>query len=204
MTEATLIYNPNAGLLDLATPRQLEEGLREAGYTVEYRPTESVEDLDAALERPGEVVVTAGGDGTLRAAALRLLHRDVSLAIVPMGTANNIAHTLGIEGSPLEIVAGLENPRRYEFDVGHLDAPWGEDYFLELFGLGFFAHAVARYGPEEERTIPRAFWAIAEALADFQSHRLHMTLDGQSFSGDYLVVTLFNTPLLGPRLELVQ
>jgi diacylglycerol kinase family enzyme len=204
MTEATLIYNPNAGLLDLVTPRQLEEELQEAGYAVEYRPTETVEDLDAALAHPNEVVVTAGGDGTVRAAALRLMDREVSMAIVPMGTANNIAHTLGIEGSALEVVAGLENPQAYDFDVGRVEAPWGEDYFLELFGLGFFAHAVTCYGPQGERTLPGAFWAVAEALADYRSHTLHMTFDGQDLSGDYLIVNLFNTPLLGPGLELVH
>ncbi len=203
MTQATLIYNPNAGWLDLVTPRQLERGLREAGYAVEYRPTERVEDLDAALAHPGEVVVAAGGDGTVRAAALRLIDREVSMAIVPMGTANNIARTLGIEGRPMDVVAGLEDPRPYEFDVGHLEAPWGEDYFLETFGLGFFAHAVACYGPEEERTLPRAFWAVAEALVDYRSHSLRMTFDGQDLSGDYLMVSLLNIPLLGPRVELV-
>lgn len=204
MKKATLIYNPNAGWLDLVTPRQLEEGLQEAGYVAEYRPTEEVEDLDAALAHPGEVVVVAGGDGTVRAAALRLIDRKVSMAIVPMGTANNIAHTLGIEGSALEVVAGLERPWPYYLDVGYVEAPWGEDYFLETFGLGFFAHAVACYGPEEERTLPKAFWAVAEALVDYRSHTLHMMFDGQDLSGDYLIVNLFNTPLLGPRLELIH
>ena len=204
MTEATLIYNPNAGWLDLVTPRQLEKGLQEAGYAVEYRPTEKVEDLDAALAHPGEVVVVAGGDGTVRAAALRLIDRQVSIAIVPMGTANNIARTLGIEGSALKVVAGLDKPRSYDFDVGCVEAPWGKDYFLETFGLGFFAHAVACYGSQEERTLPKAFWAVAEALVDYRTHALRMTFDGQDLSGDYLIVNLFNTPLLGPRLELIH
>jgi len=203
MTNATLIYNPNAGWLDLVTPHQLKSKLERAGYVVEYRPTERADDLDAALEHPGEVVVVAGGDGTVRATALRLIDREVSIAIVPMGTANNIANTLGIAGAPLDVVAGLETPQRYDFDLGHLEAPWGEDYFLENFGLGFFAHTVACYGPEEERTAYTAFWAVAEALADYQSHKLHLKFDGRDLSGDYIVVNLFNTPFLGPRLKLI-
>jgi diacylglycerol kinase family enzyme len=107
MMDATLIYNPNAGRLDLVTPRQLEAGLGEAGYAVEYTPTKEVADLDAALADPGEVVVAAGGDGTVRAAALRLIDREMSLAIVPMGTANNIARTLGIQGPLLLDTARL-------------------------------------------------------------------------------------------------
>lgn len=202
MMKATLIYNPNAGWLDLVTPRQMEEGLERAGYDAEYRPTERVEDLDDVLAEPGEVVVVAGGDGTVRATALRLIDRAVSLAVVPMGTANNIAHTLGIVGPALEVVAGLESPRPYDFDVGHVDAPWGENHFLETFGLGFFAHAAACYGSEEERTFAEAFSGIAEALVDYHSHNLHMTFDGQDLSGEYLMVTLFNIPFLGPGLEM--
>jgi hypothetical protein len=70
MTEATLIYNPNAGLLDLVTPRQLEEGLRGTGYVVEYRPTETVEDLDDAEARPQGMAWPDERDGgTVSAAA---------------------------------------------------------------------------------------------------------------------------------------
>lgn len=204
MTEATLIYNPNAGWLDLVTAAQLEEGLRAIGYDVEYRPTECEEDLDVALESPGEVVVVAGGDGTVRATALRLLDREVSIAIVPMGTANNIARTLGIDIPPLDLVAGLDTPRSAEFDVGDVKGPWGEDIFLEVFGLGLIAHTVSGYASGEERSLGNAFLALAAAVVDYHRHALLMTFDGHDLSGEYAMVTLFNTPFLGPRLELMQ
>ena len=204
MTTATLIYNPNAGWLDLVTPNQIKAGLEQAGYDVFYTPTEKVEDLDNALAHLGEVVVVAGGDGTVRATALRLLDRDVSLAILPMGTANNIARTLGLGGPILPLVAGLADPRPYAFDVGYVEGPWGEDYFLEVCGMGFFAHAVAVFGPQEDRSWPKAFWAVAEALLDYHSHQLKMTFDDRDISGDYVIVNVFNTPFLGPNLELLH
>ena len=203
MPEVTLIYNPHAGLLDLVTPDQLIDALRQAGYEAVYEPTERERDLDQALADLGDVVVAAGGDGTVRAIATRLLDRDVALAIVPMETANNIAHTLGIARQPLEAVAGLANPRRFRYDVGHVKAPWGEDYFLETFGVGFFAEVALHYGSDGERTLPQAVAAIGESLMTYQSYSLRISLDGRDLSGDYAALEVFNIPVLGPRLELV-
>ena len=199
---ATLIYNPNSGLLDLVTRERIQNELENVGYAVSYRPTEKEEDLDAVLDDVEPIVVAAGGDGTVRALTKRLLGRDVALAILPMGTANNISRALEVDANPLQAVAGLEHPYVYDFDVGHVEAPWGEDVFLELCGMGFVARALAQHGPEEERTLARAVMAFGEALSEYRSHHLRMTLDGESLVGDYAMAEVFNTPTLGPRLEL--
>jgi diacylglycerol kinase family enzyme len=199
---ATLIFNPNSGLVNLVTPRQLEEALRAAGYAVDYQPTSGEEDLDEVLEDVEGLVVAAGGDGTVRPIALRLIDRDVKLSILPMGRANNIARSLGIQGNPLAIVDGLRDPRHRRFDVGSVCCPWGEEHFLETFGLGFFADTVAHLEPGEERSLPRVAAALAETLAEYESRPIRMTVDGEDLSGDYTVVEVFNTPQLGPRLQL--
>jgi diacylglycerol kinase family enzyme len=148
------------------------------------------------------LVVAAGGDGTVRPIALRLIDRDVKLSILPMGRANNIARTLGIQGNPLDLVDGLRDPRHCRFDVGSVCCPWGEEHFLETFGLGFFADTVAHLEPGEERSLPRVTAALAETLAEYESRSVRMTVDGEDLSGDYTVVEVFNTPQLGPRLQL--
>ena len=200
--KATLIFNPNSGLVNLVTPRQLEEALRGAGYEVDYRPTCCEEGLDEVLEDVEGLIVAAGGDGTVRTIALRLIDRDANLAILPMGRANNIARTLGIQGNPLAVADGLRHPRHRRFDVGSVCCPWGEEYFLETFGLGFFADTVAHLEPGEERSLPNVTAALAETLAEYESRPVRMRVDGEDRSGDYTVVEAFNTPQLGPRLKL--
>jgi diacylglycerol kinase family enzyme len=199
---ATLIFNPNSGLVNLVTPHQLEDALHAAGYEVDYRPTSCEEDLDEVLEDVEDLVIAAGGDGTVRSVALRLIDRDVKLSILPMGRANNIARTLGVQGNALDVVAGLKHPRHRPFDVGTVGCPWGEEHFLETFGLGFFADTVAHLEPGEERTLPRVVAALADTLAEYESRPVRMTVDGEDLSGDYTVVEVFNTPQLGPRLRL--
>jgi diacylglycerol kinase (ATP) len=200
--KATLIHNPRARSTDTYTVDALQERLREVGYEPVYTPTEAEHDLDEALRAAdGGLVVAAGGDGTVRAVALRLLGRNAGLAILPLGTANNIARTFGIEGDPLELIAGLAQPDKCRFDIGYVQTPWGNDYFLEAMGFGFYADTLAAYGADGQKSILRAVGAFTRTLPSYRSKPFAMTLDGVDISGDYLLVEVLNTPAFGPRLK---
>jgi diacylglycerol kinase family enzyme len=54
------------------------------------------------------LVLAAGGDGTVGKVAHELIDSGIPLSVLPLGTANNLARTLGFIGSPREIIAGLE------------------------------------------------------------------------------------------------
>lgn len=200
--KATLIYNQNARHTDKVRVDTLQEGLKAVGYYPVYTPTMREEDLDGALARvDGGLVVAAGGDGTLRAVATRLLGRDVALSVLPLGTANNIARTLGVDGEPLELIAGLAEPNRCAFDVGRVTAPWGVHYFLEALGFGFYADTLVAYEPEKEKSILRAVRAFTQTLPDYEAQPFTMALDGEDISGDFLLVEVLNTTAFGPRLK---
>jgi diacylglycerol kinase (ATP) len=200
--KATLIYNANARSTDTHTVDDLQEGLLAAGYEPVYTPTEAEDDLNEALRlADGGLVVAAGGDGTVRAVALRLMGRPAGLAVLPLGTANNIARTFGIEGDPLQLIAGLAQPRKCPFDIGHVQTPWGDDYFLEAMGVGFYADTLAAYGADGQKSVLRAIRAFTQTLPSYHSKPFSMTLDGADISGDYLFVEVLNTPAFGPRLK---
>lgn len=200
--KATLIYNQNARQTEKVSADVLQQALKAAGYFPVYTPTMGEEDLDEALaDADGGLVVTAGGDGTVRAVAMRLLNRDVPLSILPLGTANNIARTLGVEGDPLELIAGLAEPERCPFDLGRITAPWGVHYFLEALGFGFYADTLLAYEPEKEKSILRAVRAFTQTLPDYEARPFTMILDGEEISGDYLLVEVLNTTAFGPRLK---
>lgn len=200
--KATLIYNKNAGRADQTHPEKLVEALRWMGYEPDCRATGSENELDQALADVTGLVVVAGGDGTVRAVAKRLIDRDVALTLLPLGTANNIGHALGIAGSPLEIIAGLKNPQKRHFDVGRAHLPWGEDYFLEGLGYGFFADILAEYDPDKGKSVPRSIETFVDTLSDYEAVHCRMKLDGRDLSGDYLMVEVLNTDSVGPRLHL--
>lgn len=199
--KSTLIYNPNSGGADRIAPETLVQALYQAGYDPVYRATSSEEDLDHLLSETTDLVVAAGGDGTMRAVATRLIGKDLPLALVPMGTANNIARTFELSGDPLEIIAGLQHPVKRPFDVGCVSSPWGVDYFLESFGFGLYARGLDVYDADQGKSVVRSVTSAIETLANFFPVQRRITLDGEDLSGKYLIFEALNTTAFGPRVK---
>src|SRR5215208_542829 len=200
--QATLIVNPNSGGAEEVKPEEMIEALRESGYEPVLKATSTEEELDTALNGIRGLVVTAGGDGTFRAAATRLLGKNVSMTHLPLGTANNIGHSLGLEGTALEIIAGLKEPRKGSFDVGIVTAPWGRDFFMEACGFGLYAEGLKIYDPNEGRSLLRSISSIIETINEFEAHFCQITLDGQDISGIYRMFEVMNTNRFGPWIKL--
>lgn len=200
--QTTLIYNPQAGLGAHPTPEAILAALRRAGHDPVYYPTSTEDELDQALAKAEDLVVVAGGDGSIRAVAIRLLGKDVKITPVPMGTANNIARMLALTGNPLEIIAGLSDPVEKKLDIGRMHTPEGPAYFLEAMGVGIFADILKRYKPETGKSIRRSIQTILETLKDYQPKFIHINLDGEDLSGSYLLLEAMNTPTLGLRFML--
>ena len=203
----TLVYNPSAGDEQHAGEHLLEQ-LEAAGY--EARLVSDRKKLERRLEDPGELVVVAGGDGSVKAVALALAGRGIPMAILPMGTANNIAKSLGIMGSVAELIAGWRGAERRRLRVGSVTGRWGTMRFLESAGVGLFAELVIR-GREDvdENAAGLTGHAIDRALlllrriTEEQAPRVRpVTLDGTDLSGEYLLVEAMNIPRVGPNVPL--
>ncbi|MFC4426389.1 diacylglycerol/lipid kinase family protein [Deinococcus navajonensis] len=201
---ATLIFNTNAGGSDACPPDLLVEELHKLGFRPVYRATDSEDDLVQALADVQGPVFVAGGDGTIRAAAMHLVGREgVALGVIPMGTANNIGRMLGIQGKPLEVVASYRGAHILPFDMGRVTAPWGEDLFLEACGCGAFADVLAEYDPEAGKSPVRAVQALSTALRDLEPAAAAVTLDGEALPEvPYALLEVMNTKATGPRLRM--
>jgi diacylglycerol kinase (ATP) len=205
----TLLHNPSAGEGEYSRA-DLVRALKAAGHAIVYQSTKE-KDYGKALKEPGDVVMVAGGDGTVRKAAGHLLGRNVPLALLPLGTANNIAKALGVEDSPDEVIAGLAAARPRRFDVGMAKGGWGETHLLEAVGLGVFAVTMclveARADHREGRAdhedfgITRDLRFLTRVLRDLRPQGWHIEVDGQDLSGDYLLCEVMNTPSIGPNLR---
>ncbi|HSO27908.1 MAG TPA: diacylglycerol kinase family protein [Anaerolineales bacterium] len=200
--EAHLIFNPNSGGAEDLSPEALSEALRKVGYEPVYRATSSEKDLGQALKDVEGLIVVAGGDGTVRAVVTRMVGKNIPIAPLPLGTANNIAGSLGLEGGPLDIIPRLEDPLKRSFDVGRVRAPWGEDYFLEAAGIGFYADALRSYDPEKGKSVLRSIVSFSETLNDHQPCTMRIRADDRELTGEYFMIEALNTPSFGPWLRM--
>ena len=195
---ATLIHNEKAG--DRRHSRgNLIELLERAGYSVAYFPAKH-SDLAEALGHPAEIVVAAGGDGTVARVVAEARSDGPPIAILPLGTANNIATSLGIGGPIDDIVTGWQKSRLRPYYPISASGPWGTRRLAEGVGFGAFEEAMhelpRRLRPKRAREV------IRKLVSDTASECLEIGIDGESIAGRFAVVEITAIPLIGPRLPL--
>lgn len=202
LMQTILIYNQQARNTAQLEPDEILEAIHKVGFDPIYYPTATEKDLDHALAEAKDLVVVAGGDGSLRAVAIRLLGKNVRITPLPMGTANNIARMLTRTANPMEIIAGLADPVERDLDIGCVRTAHGPAYFLEAMGIGVFADGMKKYDPENGKSIIRSLRSAMETVNEYQPKFFHLYLDGEDLSGSYLLVEVMNTPTLGLRYRL--
>src|SRR5688572_33392728 len=136
-----VLHNPKAGS-DATDGEQLVRHIERCGHQVEVHTSKKA--WRTALDRGPDVVVAMGGDGTVGKIARALAGRDIPIALLPMGTANNIAAALGLQNRELvRLIAGWNDAERRPFDAAVARGPWGESRFLESVGIGLLSEAIA-------------------------------------------------------------
>jgi diacylglycerol kinase (ATP) len=204
----TLIHNPGAGDEAHSAKRILKD-LADAGYEARAASSKGGK-IEKALEDPGDLVVVAGGDGSIKKVAVAIAGRGIPMAILPIGTANNIAKSLGVLGSVRERIAGWRNAERRRLTIGTVATRWGRMRFVESVGVGVFTELVARGEAEVSETasgltghkIDRALLLLQRIVEERSPGRRQLEIDGTDRSGEYLLVEVMNVPLVGPNVPL--
>ncbi len=191
-----VIFNPAAARG--CAQRRWEAFQRALGSRAEFRVTEKpghAEDLALAAAKSGfAVVAAAGGDGTLHEVAngiLRSGNSAVSLALFPMGSANDYADSLGLEFQDA-LSRALERPARH-VDVGQACASNGRQrYFINTCGLGF-SGAVTFESRKIRRLRGPLLYSVAFLRALWRHYActdMAIILDGECTQGPTFSLTL--------------
>ena len=206
--KVALFYNEAAG--DGVTLGELRATLTSGGHQL-VRIVDRHADLGRLLDAEAELVVAAGGDGTVSEAARLVAGHEVPLALLPIGTANNIALGLGIRGTLADIVESWASATRRPLDLGRVRGAGVELRFLEAAGGGLIPAGIAAHeaqpGAEQApvgQKLPEAIRAYRDALGALKPRRCTVTLDGTSMTDDFLLVEALNTRAVGPHLELAD
>lgn len=200
-----LVINTAAG----DTPAEHELARRIERHGHEVWSIHWIEDGPAALDAHRvDAVAVAGGDGSIRAVATYLSAHDVPVAVLPTGTANNVARSLGIPTDLDAAIAswGTAHPRA--LDLGIATGAWGERWFLESLGGGLVTHGIVvmdrapAVALEPQAQVRRAVAAFADTLDHMAPRPWQLTVDGDAIAGEFLLVEALNMSAVGPRLTL--
>ncbi len=141
-----IIFNPVAGrrrahllwrVLDVLVANGVRLDLAET-----HRPGHAEALAREAALRGEGIVVAAGGDGTIAEVASGLMGSPANLGVIPLGTANVLAHELGLPFSPRAVAAALAFGRTCRLWPGQAHSAEGNRLFVQMLGVGFDAHVV--------------------------------------------------------------
>lgn len=134
--------------------------------------------LAAALDLRPDLLIVGGGDGTLSLASRRLARLDIALGVLPLGTTNNFARTLGIPLGVAGAVGVLTGGKVADVDLGEVDGT----FFANLVSVGLSGQVAGTVPHGLKRVLGRAAYPLT-AMARLPGHRpfrATITSGGQS------------------------
>ncbi|MCC6818984.1 MAG: diacylglycerol kinase family lipid kinase [Bacteroidia bacterium] len=152
MKKLVVIYNPFSGrkkIKDL--PKLIERHIDHSIFDVIIWPTEKADDVilltERAIKEKADIVMGAGGDGTINQIASRLVNTGIALGVIPLGSGNGFARHFKM---PLDTALAIS-------EIGHyiereIDTVWlNRHCMINIGGLGFDAHISSAFANKKKR-----------------------------------------------------
>ncbi len=167
------------------------------GFNVEISFTEyagHARELAAdAAEKEFDAVIAVGGDGTMNETASGLVHTKTALGLIPMGSGNGFARSMGIPLAPREALRRLHNPEIRLNDAGKIN----ETYFFGVTGVGFDAQIGERFQDFGIRGPAPYFYIGLKEYFKYDYEEYELQFNGKKLSVRPLLITVANTPQYG-------
>lgn len=190
----------------------IEAGMRQHNLDFDLvrteRPWHAAEIAEqATIDGKYHVIVTASGDGTANETLNGIMrarnagHNHVALALLPIGTGNDMGYGLGIRGVIEENIATLANNYRTKIDIGLVkggDYPDGR-YFANGVGIGFdaavgFAAVNIRWA---RGLLAYLIGVIQTVFFYYKAPSVEITYNGNSITQNSLMISIMNGQRMG-------
>jgi diacylglycerol kinase (ATP) len=183
MRKAILLYNPLSGrrrerrLEDVEAARSV---LRHAGVEASAAPTGGASDATdqarQAIAEGCDTIFACGGDGTIHDVLQGLVGTNAALAVIPLGTANSLAHDLRVPLSAIGAARAALTAKPRRIAVGRIEyqdfeGNRGSRYFTVIVGIGVDAHVFYELDPLSKRHFGMAAYS-AKATLLWLTHKM--------------------------------
>lgn len=201
-----LLYNPKAGNEEFPLTR-ITKSLEKQGASVLAQNSKE-DGYEKVLELSYDLIMVAGGDGTVEKTLLQLNDTKCPIAILPFGNANNIAGSLDLTDYYKNIVDQYQKKKYQYLRIGEYKTKEEKGWFLEGIGWGIFTALLLQMDRNkkmkgnEDKKVDFGIKNLIKLETELPVHSYKIELDKKDYSGEYIWIEIMNTKQLGPQLEL--
>jgi YegS/Rv2252/BmrU family lipid kinase len=203
-----LILNPNADLGQAwkvaSDLRPVAEEFGGVDWSGTVYPTHAIELARQAAEEGYQLIIAAGGDGTVHEVVNGLMQvpaeRRPRLGVVPLGSGNDFAHSIGMPASPTEAIRRVLNGAARRIDIGLVEDGRGRrEYFDNTVGIGFDATVTIR---SHQLPVVRGFLmyltaVIQTIILNHEAPHMQMQTERENWQDPTLMFVICNGPREG-------
>jgi YegS/Rv2252/BmrU family lipid kinase len=198
MKKILFIINPKSGVDRVkALNRAIEENLDLEKFSFETVYTRHAKH-GTQLAQEGiaagfEIIVAVGGDGSVNDVILGLYGSDAVLGIIPKGSGNGLARSMGIPLNTAKAIRLLNQMAVVAIDLGRADG----HLFVSNAGVGFDTVVTQKFARSKRRGLAAYIGIITKYLWRYRVRTWNIEVDGQVFSKEAFMVTVANGIQLG-------
>ncbi len=163
----------------------------ETQYT--QRPGHGTELAQMAAAAGACAVVAVGGDGSVADVATGLSGSPAALGIIPKGSGNGLARTLGIPMSTEDAIRIINEGQRRRMDAGYVN----DRIFLSNAGVGFDALIANKFAKSRRRGLAVYSWLVTRHLWLYKAWDWRITIDGEQHNERAFLVNVANGQQFG-------
>ena len=198
MKEALLIINPVSGTRSKeGLEKYISEQLKQYGINLVAEETKSQGDASRiateGVRARVDMVISAGGDGTVNEIAGALSHSGIPLGIIPLGSGNGLARTLGIPQDVGEAVKIIINRHYISCDRGIVN----NFPFYCTFGVGLDAVISEKFATMKRRGRSTYIRNFITEFINYRSQPYALQIDGKIITEKALLIAVCNTSQYG-------
>lgn len=197
------IINPRSGVdRQKAIQNAIDTTLDQQQYSYEIQYTQYAKHgtllAKEAAAKGAYAVVAVGGDGSVNDIVAGLLDTDTCLAIIPKGSGNGMARTMGIPLKEQEAIAVINKGNEIKMDIGYAN----ERPFISNAGVAFDALISRKFAKSVRRGFAIYSWLVTKYLWVYKAWKWDIEIDGKPLQEKAFIITVANGRQFGYNFQI--
>ncbi|MBQ6631982.1 MAG: YegS/Rv2252/BmrU family lipid kinase [Romboutsia sp.] len=201
MRKAKFIYNPNSGEKSIVNNLDFIINIYQM-YDITLVPyrinkNECIDKAFLDIDDTYEHLLLAGGDGTIDIIinTMKRLNIDLPVGILPVGTANDFAHSLGLSFDIKQALENIINSKPKAFDIGKIN----DKYFINVASSGMFTDVSQKINPDFKNYMGKVAYYITgiEQALHLRAFNIKVKSEEVEYKGNMYLMLVFNGKTAG-------